>query len=138
MASGFECAGQEGIEDGEGHVLADETGAQAENVGVVVGARQAGRYGFGNEGGPDARIPVGSDGHADAGTADEDAAVNVIIGEHAGNLAREDGVVTAIWAVAPDIDDLVTGYPGTVSERLLEAESGMVASECEAHEPSET
>ncbi len=138
MATGFESGRQEGVQDGEGHVLTDETGPQAEDVGVVVGARQPSRDGLGNEGGPDAGVAVGGDGHADTGAADEEAAVDLAIGEHAGHLAGEDRIVTTVGTVAPDIDDLVPGYPGTVSERLLEAKSGMVASECEAHEPSVT
>ena len=49
--------------------------AEAEDVSVVVLAAQAGGKGFMAERGPDVAVPVGGDGHTDAGAADEDAAL---------------------------------------------------------------
>ena len=51
----------------------DDPLAQAEHVGVVVGAGHAGLVLGGAVGGADALHLVGGDGHADAGAADEDA-----------------------------------------------------------------
>ena len=53
----------------------EHAGAEREDVGVVVLAREAGRLRVPRGRGPDARDLVGGHRHADAGAADEDAAV---------------------------------------------------------------
>ena len=43
MAAALERAGEEGAQDGQRHLLADQPAAEGEHVGVVMGARQAWR-----------------------------------------------------------------------------------------------
>lgn len=138
MAAGLEGATEEGVQDGEGHVLPDESGTEAQDVGIVVSPRQARRDGLRDEGRADAGVSVGCDGHADAGATDEDAPLDARVSQHAGDFPGEDGIVAPVGTVTADVDDLVPGCTRACREDLLETVSGVIASEGEAHEDSES
>ncbi len=70
---------------------------------------EAGRLEVARRGGPDAVHLVGRHGHADAGAADEDAAVDAPETTRRATQRREVGIVDRRFAVGPDVVDAIAG-----------------------------
>ena len=102
---GVEVGGEPGVEDGRNLGGVEDGGAEGEDVGVVVLAGHAGHEGVEDLGGADVGELVGGDGHAGAGGADEDAAVEGAVGDAAGDLGGEVGVVDGFGAVGAEVRD---------------------------------
>ena len=86
MAAAFEFGGQEGIDDGKRQLHARDPGPQAQHVGIVVQAGEAGMQFRGAQRRADALVTVGRYGHADPRTADQDA--GHIFGKNAAQFQR--------------------------------------------------
>ena len=96
---------EEHADDGEGEVGRGDLRAERQNVGVVVRTGEAGGLQVARRGGPDAVHLVGRHGHADAGAADEDAAVDAPDTTRRATARGEVGVVDRRLAVGPDVFD---------------------------------
>jgi hypothetical protein len=69
--------GQESLDHFESSRGSDDTGAEGEDVGVVMLASKAGGEYVVSQGGTDAGDSVGGDGNSDAGTADGDTEIRL-------------------------------------------------------------
>src|SRR3989338_4634643 len=77
VAAAGELGAKPHPENFETQLLVHQPSAQGEDVGVVVLAAHPGHERVRAEGRPDARDLVGRHGHADAGPADEEAALSL-------------------------------------------------------------
>ena len=73
----FEFGFQKNIQTVAGDFGSDGAAAEADDVGVIVLARQSGRQRVMNKGGTNVGVSVGGDGNADAAAADEHAALGL-------------------------------------------------------------
>ena len=96
------------------------------DVRVVVGARELRLLGVVGVDGAHARHLVGDDRHADAGAADEHAALGVALGDEPRRGARVARVVGGRVGLGTDVDDVVAGALQPGLDVLLELEPCMV------------
>jgi len=102
-----ESGGEEDLDDVADLVFAEQVGAEAQDVAVVVLAGAAGGDLVVNECGADATDLVGRDGHADAAAVHEDARLAGPGGNRAGGGGGEVGVVAGPRPVAAEIGNVV-------------------------------
>ena len=86
-------------------VLAEQAAAEAQDVAVVVAPRHLGEVGREAVGGAHALVAVGRHADAEAGAADEQAALDLARRHHLGDLVAEHGVVDGdVLGVGADVD----------------------------------
>ena len=85
---------------------AHQAAAQHEHVGVVVLAAHPRGVEIPAEGGADARHLVGGDAHADPGAADQEAALDLVIGHGFAHQGRVVGVVHRLRGVGAEVEHL--------------------------------
>ena len=101
---------EKGIDQVDGKACANHALAEAENVGVVVLTRQSRGKGVRAAGGANAAVLVGGDGHADAGSADQEAEIGFFILERFTDLLRVDRIITAVRRVRADVGHRVAVF----------------------------
>ncbi len=119
------------MDDLFGEVAADESGAEREDVGVVVFAAVDGGGLIVAEGGTDARDFVGRHATADARAVDDNAPLRSAISNVTSNGVGDVGVILGVVTVGPAVDDLVaSGLDGRL-ELFLEGVAPMIGTEGE-------
>ncbi len=128
------CRRQECVDDPKRLLDGVHAPADADQLSVVVLARQRGGLGAPGQGAAGTRNLVGRDLFAVAGTTEHDAKAARIAD---GALRRGDAeggvVIVGVVAVGAAVDRLVSGLLQVVDDGLLEFESGVVAAEVDAH-----
>ena len=129
VAAALKLGVQERLDDALGQIRTRDARPEGEHVRVVVAAGHLGGQAVAAEGAADALDLVRGDGDADAGRADDDAAVTLAGGDAAGDLLAVDGIVDALRAVAAEvlIVDLVLLEPD--QDVLLEQVAAVVAAD---------
>ena len=94
---------QPGVDDLEREHFARDARADCHHVGVVVFAGEAGGHHVGQQRAADAFDLIGGDGHADAGRADDDAAVAFAGGDGFGSGTGKVGIVAAGFIIAAEV-----------------------------------
>ena len=104
MAAAFKLAAEEDLGDLFNESLTQEVGGHADDVGIVVAAAELRGDFIVDQGGASAFDFVSGDAHADAGAADEDAAVGLALRDQHSNIERAFGIVAAGgFAVSHDL-----------------------------------
>src|SRR5437016_2961521 len=85
------------------HFRADQAGAQSQDVGIVVLAREAGGDRSGADRSPDMRVTVGCNRNTDARAANEYAATGLAILDGGRELGGKIGIIDRIRAVGAKI-----------------------------------
>ncbi len=110
-----------------GEARADNLGAEAEDVHVVVLDALVRGVDVVTDRCPDADDLARGHRSADTGTADEDAALGLPVLERGAELGSLVGVVDPHrGGVGAEIDDLVSRLPQRLEDRLAQADSAMV------------
>ena len=91
MAAALKLGVEERVHDLEREARAEHARAHGEDVRIVVAAGHLGGVAVAAQGGADALDLVGGDGDADAGAADEDAALALPVRDGAGHGLAVDG-----------------------------------------------
>ncbi len=120
---------QEGVDDHQSQALAHDPRPHGEDVGVVMLPRGFGGEAVPAEGAADAADLVGRDGDADAGAADEDAALAFARGNGLRDRLAVDGIVAGGVRVGPEI--LIGKAPllEVGDDRLLESVAAVIAAD---------
>ncbi len=99
------------------------TGADGDDIRVVMGARETHFIGIERERGANAVHFIGRDRHADAGGADQDAAVggagDHVVRDGAGVI----GIVGRFGGVGADVDHFMPGLTQRVADLVLQSEA---------------
>jgi hypothetical protein len=133
MAAAGKRGLEEDIDQGRGALFVQIAGTEGEDVGVIVFADEADFVlGIGRSG-ADAFDLVGGDGHADAGGADEHAAVEVAPGDFAGDGLGEIGIVAGFGGISAEIHDFVAFAGEAQAEFLLKGETGVICANRNFH-----
>ena len=127
MAAAFELGVEEGVEDGCGLRLVDETGGQRADVGVVVLTGQGGNLGTPADG--SSHFGVFVEGHADAvgAAAERYGEVALSGGYDTGQGVGIDGIVDVLFAVGSQVVDGVSFGEQVAGDELFHAVAGVVA-----------
>ena len=133
MTAAVELLGEEGVHQTHGLLGADHAGADGEHVGVVVVAGELHGVFLGGVHTADALHAVGGQGDAEAGAADEYAALRFAVGHGLGHRMAVHGVVAALGGEGAEVDDLVPQLAGVSHQHLAVFIAGMVASKCNFH-----
>src|SRR5437016_4519297 len=83
--------------------------------------------------GPGAADLVRGDAHADAGAADQDAALRPAVADLAGHFERVVRVIDAARVVRPDVDHFVAALSEQRDDALLDRNAAMVAPDGDFH-----
>lgn len=124
---------EEGLDEFDGDGLADDPGADAEDVHVVVLDPLVGGVVVVADAGADAGDLVGGDADADAAAADQNAAVGPTSNNDLANFAGEVGVVDGAVGVCPAVDDGMARRGDEGSDSVLEREAAVIAAESDVH-----
>ena len=119
---------QEGSDQFNSHVLADDATSQTQDVGVVVLDCLMGGVVVVRKGGADTRQLVGGDCRAGSGSADHYAALGVAAADRLAHRRGEVGVVDRLGGVSTEIQELVFILQGS-EKVLLQRVSGMVGAD---------
>src|SRR5262245_26570217 len=123
MTAALELGGQPDLDHALDQLLAQQIAGQTEHVGVVVAATHLGGDAVVTGGRANAEYLVGRDAHADAGAADQDAALHAPLADGLGDLEGEVGVINTVLAGGPHVQHFV---PHLLQERN-DAPLGLVA-----------
>ena len=127
-ALGPRC-GEPLLDDLQREVRPDKTGAERENVGVIVFPAIAGRRDVVAEGRTDPRDLVGDHGRPDAGSVDDDAPAAGAVGDEPGDLVRVVRVVDGVGGVGATVVDVVSRLPEAERDALLQREPAVVGTD---------
>ena len=97
-------------------------------------AGELGAEGLGAYDGAYALDLVGSQADPDAGTADQDAQVDVAVGNGLTHLVAGDGVVKALGGVGAKVHDLAAALLQVLGDDVLELDGGVVVADTNLHE----
>lgn len=112
---------------------AHDAGAKGEHVGVVVHTGELGAEGLGAHDGAHALYLVSSQADTDAGATDEDAQVDVAVGNGLTHLVAGDGVVKALGGVGAKVHDLAAALLQVLGDDVLELDGGVVVTDTDLH-----
>ena len=118
------------VDDHLGELGAHDAGAKGEHVGVVVHAGELGAEGLGAHNGAYALDLVGSQTNPDAGATDEDAQVDVAVGNGLTHLVAGDGVLGGVGA---KVHDLAAALLQVLGDDVLELDGGVVVTDTDLH-----
>ena len=133
MPAGFELGREKRADDLGGAVGRRQPGPEREDVGVVVLTGEPGRLDFTGQRGADARDLVRRDRHADAGSADEDPAVELVPGDARRHRLGEVRIVDGVGRARAEV---VIRDPELVEhalERVLQRESCVIGAQRHLH-----
>ena len=133
VAAAFEFGFHPDADEPLGAAGAQEVAGEAEDVEVVVTAAELGRDFVDAGAGADAGELVGGDGHADAGAADQDAAVDFAAADFLGHQGREVGVVDAFVRRRAVVDHVVPFGFEQGDHLLLQVISSMITGDGNFH-----
>src|SRR3990170_6146166 len=105
VAAAFKFGIEPRLQNVARHAPADDPLTHDEDIGVIVEAAHLCGEMVVAERGADLRKAIGHDGHADARSADQDAAVNGPVRHRLGNLYSEIGIVDRLPARGPKVGD---------------------------------
>ena len=132
-------AGEFGVEKGPddhfGDFGADDPGAEAEDIGVVVLDTLGGGIHIVAEGGTNPGHFIRGHTGADAAAAQEDAAVRLLLQHGVTDRFREIGVIHRIGGVGAQVQDFVTAFFDDLSYFRFQRESRMITSQRDFHVP---
>ena len=126
---------EEGLDQLERERRADDLGAEAHHVHVVVLDALVGRVDVVAERGPDARDLVGRDAGPDPGPADHDRPLGLAAADRVADPLGQVGEVDRLGRVGAEVGHLVAPGPQLLDDRPLEREPGVVASNRDLHGP---
>ena len=124
---------QEGVDDLQSQSLAGDPCAQRQDVGVVVLAGGLGGEAVPAQGAADAGDLVGGNGHADAGAADEDAALALPGSDGLRHRFGVNGIVAGIVGISSDVLHSVSLFLKVSLKMLLEIVSAVITTDCNFH-----
>ena len=133
MTSALEACAKPLVDDHLGELGAHDAGAKGEHVGIVVHARELGAEGLGAHNGAYALDLVGSQASPDTGATDEDAQVDVAVGNGLTHLVAGDGVVKALGGVGAKVHDLAAALLQVLGNDVLELDGGVVVTDTDLH-----
>ena len=128
-----ELGADPGVDDLQSQILADHTGTQSHDVGVVVQAGHLGGPGLVQQSAADTVDLVGGDGSADAGGAQDDALLALAAGDSLGSGGDHVGIVAAGQGVAAKVDDLVTLSSQVRLHIILQVECAVITCDGNFH-----
>ena len=106
MAPAFESGGEESSQASFRDFDAEHAGAERQDIRVIVPARELRRRHVMRKGATDMTIAIGGDAHADAGAADQHAALRATAAERLGDSIREIRIIHRVRAVGAEIEHL--------------------------------
>ena len=134
-----ERGGEERAHEVLGEARPDHLGAEAEDVHVVVLDALVRGVDVMADGCPDAGDLARGDRSADAGAADEDAALGLSVLDRGAELGRLHGVVDPHRVgVGAEVDDLVPLLAQRLEDRLAEVDSPVVERHSDFHAQDRT
>ena len=103
-----ELRGDPRLDDLAQEHLADLVAGEAQDIGVIVVAGDVGAELIVAQGGPNAADLIGRDAHTQAGRADQDRPVHLLLGDRFGNHVGQIRVVDGRGTVGPHVHTLVS------------------------------
>ena len=129
-----EVGAEEGFDEFAGKFDADDAGAEAEDVHVVVLDGLMGGVGVVTEAGADAVDFVGGDGGADAGAADKDAAVGFAALDGVADFAGEVRIIVGLGAiVGAEVDYDVALFFEVANDCFVKRIAAVIGTYCDDH-----
>ena len=126
VAAAIEAGPDEDPETIPGDVLVDQSRPQADDVRVVVRAREPSRFRIVAYGGTDRTETIGDHAHADAGAADQDATVGLARRDGACDVLGVIGIVDGLGVVGTKVLDGAIHARKLGLEDRLEADAIMI------------
>ncbi len=105
--------------------------SQTENIGIIVFANNTGRELVGADGGTNALSTVGSNGHSDAGSTDQNTALERTGLNPGTDTISKIRVVAGLRLITPHILKEQVSFAEFVADKLFEFVSGVVRAYCE-------
>ena len=133
MTSALEACAKPLVDDHLGELGAHDASTKGEHVGVVVHAGELGAEGFGAHDGAYTLDLVGSQANSDTGATDEDAQVDVAVGNGLTHLVAGDGVVKALGGVGAKVHDLAAALLQVLGDDVLELDGGVIVTDTDLH-----
>ena len=127
MAAAFKLRGQKGVQDFSGLRGGSVARAQAEDIGVVMLAGKRGHVLVEDQRGAHAADLVGGHAHADARRANQKAEFAPLGRDQLSHRPGVIGVIANFGRIGPDIGQGNALLLQVVLDRLLQAETGVVA-----------
>src|SRR5947209_11153111 len=137
VPTALEVRRQPDVDHAVDHLLPEEIGRHAQDVGVVVPAAHLGLDRVAAAHRPDAVHLVGGDAHAEPGPANQDAAVGLAPGHRLGDRDREVRVVArAVIARHAEVADLVAELGQRAAQPRLDVATPVVTPQRNLPSPS--
>jgi len=133
MAAALKLGVQEDVDQLECQTGADSTLAQADDMGVVVLSCGLCCEAVGQGGCTNALDLVGSDGHTDACTADQDAALGLAVYDGIGNGFGINGIMAGAGVVCALVANLMAGFCQVLLDGLLQAVACVIGTDYYFH-----
>ena len=133
MATALKLGVEPLVDNHLGELGAHDAGTKGEHVGVIVHARELGAEGLGAHDGANALDLVGGKTDPDAGTADQDAQIDVAVGNCLAHLVAGDGVIEALGGVGSKVHDLTAALLQVLGDDVLELDGGVVVTDTDLH-----
>ena len=133
VAAALELGVEPLVDDHLSELGANDAGAKGQHVGVIVHTGELGAEGLGAHDGAYALDLVGSQADPDAGTADQDAQVDVAVDNGLTHLVAGDGVVKALGGVGAKVHDLAAALLQVLGDDVLELDGGVVVTDTDLH-----
>jgi len=131
VAPAVEFGGEEGAQAILGDLGSHYAGAERQHIGVVVLPRQAGGGSVMADARAHPAMPVGRDRNAEAGSADEHAALCLAALYCAGDGVGEVGIIHGIPTVSPEIQHLEPQGLELGNEESFQIVAGVIGSDCD-------
>ncbi len=127
MTPATELGGHPGFHDLAEEHFSDLVAGEAQDVGIVVVARDVGAQLVMAQSGADAPDLVGGDAHPQARGADEDRAIDPFLGDRLGRHIGEIRVIDRRHVIGSDVHAFMPHLADDRHDELLGAEAAMVA-----------
>src|SRR5438045_216148 len=119
----------ESVDDFAGLIGSDLLAAKAKHVRVIMLAGQGSGFLITNERGANARNFVRRDTHADAGGANQNAKIGLMLGHCMGNRQRMIRIVAGFFGMPTEVADRMPLFLKVKLDRFLQLEATMVRSQ---------
>jgi len=136
MTATVETGGEKRFEDLLSQPDADDAGAHAQHIGVVVGPRQASGEEVVAQRGTHSANLVGGELFALPAAADDDAHISLIVADGTSNGRAELGIVARLRAVSSEVENLMLRLEQS-DQMLLQLVPGVIGADGDSrHQPS--